>query len=230
MPAEQKKLSYRVLIAIVSQRLGEKAEALLSAQHIPTQYHVMAKGTATKESLDLLGLGQVDKTVFLTLSTAPTAHKLLHKLRDELYLGTPNTGIAWTVPISGGSAGILRMMQEMDTQNKETAEVEQMEDKYTMVIVLVNQGFSDDVMAAARTAGATGGTVFHSRRVGTEESHHLWGITVQEEREIVMIIADKEHKLAIMKAIGERCGVQSEAQGVVLSMPVDDIVGLKKDS
>lgn len=104
-----------------------------------------------------------------------------------------------------------------------------MDSKYTMILAFVNQGFSEDVMSAAKSVGAGGGTVFHSRRVGSEESSQFWGISIQQEREIVLILAEKESNVAIMKAISEKCGVQSDAHGVVLSVPVENVAGLNKD-
>ena len=95
-------------------------------------------------------------------------------------------------------------------------------------MAFVNQGYSEEVMAAAKPAGAGGGTVFHSRRVGSDETQQLWGITIQEEREVVLILASQENKLAIMQAITEKCGIKSEANGFVISMPVDGVVGINK--
>ena len=57
----------------------------------------------------------------------------------------------------------------------------------------------------------------------------FWGIPIQQEREIVLILATKETKVAIMKAISDKCGIQSDAHGVVISLPVDDVAGLNKD-
>lgn len=100
------------------------------------------------------------------------------------------------------------------------------ENDYQIIVALVNQGYSEEVMAAARPAGAAGGTVLHSRRVGAEEALSQWGFSLQEEKEAVMILAKAESKLAIMQAICDNCGLQSEAQGIVLSLPVDNVVGL----
>ena len=44
-----------------------------------------------------------------------------------------------------------------------------------------------------------------------------------------MIIASAENKLAIMKAISESCGLKSEAEGIVMSMPIDEVIGLGDD-
>ena len=101
-----------------------------------------------------------------------------------------------------------------------------MENEYSEVMAIVNQGFSEEVMNAARPMGATGGTVFHSRRVGSEEAMKFWGISIQQEREVVLILAKKEDKKAIMQAIHKECGMQSKANGIVLSLPVDGIIGV----
>ena len=143
----------------------------------------------------------------------------------------PNTGISFTVAMSGGSGHILQLMEKMEPEEKERLaernETDMTDNEYSMIMAIVNQGFSEDVMNAARPKGASGGTVFHSRRVGNEEAMKFWKISVQEEREIVIILAQKEDKKAIMQAIGENCGMESKAQGIILSLPVDGIVGLE---
>ncbi|MCI8697309.1 MAG: P-II family nitrogen regulator [Lachnospiraceae bacterium] len=100
------------------------------------------------------------------------------------------------------------------------------ENAYSLIMAIVNQGFSEEVMNAARPKGASGGTVFHSRRIGNQEAMKFWKISVQEEREVVLILAQKEDKLAIMQEIGRQCGMNSKAQGIVMSLPVDGIAGL----
>ena len=100
------------------------------------------------------------------------------------------------------------------------------EAKHTLVAAVVNRGFSEDVMNAARAAGARGGTVIHSRCIGNEEATGVWGLSVQEEKEIILILSKAEVKLDIMRSITEMCGVNSKAQGVVFSFPVDSVMGL----
>ena len=98
--------------------------------------------------------------------------------------------------------------------------------KYAMVAAVVDQGHGDEVMEAARSAGARGGTVIHGRQVGDETAVNFWGISLTDEKEIVMIITDNEHKLPIMQAISKNCGVNSEAKGFVLSMPIETVIGI----
>ncbi len=94
---------------------------------------------------------------------------------------------------------------------------------------MVNQGYSEQVMDAARAAGAGGGSVLHSRHVvdsSSKETVSFWGFHVQEEKEMILIISSAEKTLAIMKAISKECGMRSQAQGLVVSPPIDDALGL----
>ncbi|MDE6926204.1 MAG: P-II family nitrogen regulator [Acetatifactor sp.] len=130
-----------------------------------------------------------------------------------------------------GSAIAVQIMESLQPDINplllERNGLEMSENRYYMIMAIVNQGFSGAVMEAARPEGASGGTVFHSRRIASEETMKFWKISVQEEREVVMILARREDKLSIMQAIGQKCGVKSEAQGVVFSLPVDESVGLE---
>ena len=125
---------------------------------------------------------------------------------------------------------MVRLIETLEPENSrmsiERDEVEMMESEYSMIMAITNRGYSEEIMDAARPLGASGGTVFHSRRIGSEEAMKFWGISVQPEREIVLIIAQKDVKKPIMQAIGKKFGMQSEANGIVLSLPVDGIAGL----
>ena len=234
MTNENRRLEYRLLFLISSQRLAPKALEIFSRQRVPMQYHVHAKGTASGEFAEMIGLGGSDKVVLLGMLTKHVADEMLLELQTQLYLGTPNSGIAFTVPISGGSASVTRLMQvlqeehEQEHMDTERIQGDYMDNNYTLILAFVNQGCSEEVMSAARPAGAGGGTVFHSRSVSNEEVQKLWGISVQPEREIVMIVAEREKKLAIMKAISEKCGSQSPAKGMMISLPIDGVAGLKR--
>ena len=100
------------------------------------------------------------------------------------------------------------------------------ETKHSLVAAIVNSGFSDDVMKAVRAAGATGGTVIRSRRIGNEEATGFWGLSVQDEKEIVLVLTESANKVALMQSLGESCGMHSAAQGIFMSMPIDSVAGL----
>ena len=107
----------------------------------------------------------------------------------------------------------------MASGNNETA-------KHELILVIVNRGFSDAVMDAAKEAGAHGGTVFLARGTGAGDTQKFFGITIQPEKEVVMILVPKEKKRDIMRAVGKGAGLIKEGRGIAFSLPVDDIVGI----
>jgi hypothetical protein len=173
-------------------------------------------------------LGGIDKCVLLSILPKPFADVMLHKLHEALHMDTVNSGIAFSVPITGANNRILQqMVTGTKSLEREWNEVQTMEEtKKVLIAAIVNRGFSGDVMEAARAAGAGGGSVIYSSRIGNEEVSGFWGISVQEEKEIVLILSELEHKLQIMRSISEACGVQSEAKGLVVSLPIDTAIGV----
>ena len=230
MTANRKKASYRILFLIATPKLVKKAVDLFNQEDVPMQYLFHAQGTASSEVMDMLGLDGVDKNILMSMMPKAFAGEMLSKLQKKLHLGMPNTGIAFTIVLSGGSGHIVQLIDSLQPEVNRTLlernETGMAGSEYYMIMAIVNQGFSEEVMNAARPVGASGGTVFHSRRIGSAEAMKFWKISVQEEREVVIILAAKDDKQAIMEAIGQQCGMQSKAQGMVMSLPVDGVVGL----
>ena len=98
--------------------------------------------------------------------------------------------------------------------------------EYAVIWVSVASGYSDDVVDAARNAGAKGGTVMKGRRRSSEQVSHHFGISMQEEQDFVMIVVPRDKKSETMAAITSVCGLGTDAHGVVLALPVDEVMGL----
>ena len=98
--------------------------------------------------------------------------------------------------------------------------------KYEVIICVVNSGFSEAVMDAAREVGARGGTVIRARGTANLEAEKLFGIAIQPEKEIVMILIESKLKNDILHALYNAVGLNTPGQGIAFTMPVDDVVGL----
>ena len=100
--------------------------------------------------------------------------------------------------------------------------------KYTheVVFCIVNSGYSDAVMDAAKKGGARGGTVINARGTGAKEAEAFFGITVEPEREIVMILVPANDKDTVLQHLYDEVGLQTKGQGIAFSLPVDAAVGL----
>jgi nitrogen regulatory protein PII len=100
--------------------------------------------------------------------------------------------------------------------------------KYELILVIVNNGFADSVMDAAREAGATGGTVINARGTAKEETLARFKVFMTPEKEMVLIVCEKKLKENILKKVHEKCGLSTDAYGIAFALPIDDVVGLKK--
>jgi len=227
----ESKTPSRMLFLIAGHKFADRAVKLLQEREMPLLYTFIGHGTATSEMMDLLGLGTAEKTILITLLPKDRANRFLQELNDRMQeMERINRGIAFTLPLLSANKLLLRLMGTLSLTEEEERKEETMamsEKKYALITAVVNPGFSEEVMTAARGAGAQGGTVLHTRQVGTEASRTALGLDVQEEKEMIMIVADCEHKLQIMQAISENYGLHSEAKGIVCSLPIDGTIGLR---
>ena len=99
---------------------------------------------------------------------------------------------------------------------------------HELIYVILNEGFSDMVMAAARPAGATGGTVLAGKGTGARESEKFLGISLANEKDVLLIVAEAAKKSAIMKAIVEKAGPGTDAAAICFSLPVSGVEGLRR--
>ena len=102
-----------------------------------------------------------------------------------------------------------------------------MDNKHEMIFCIVNAGFSELVMDAAREAGARGGTVIHGRGTANKEAEEKFNIPIQPDKEVVMIIVSSDIKDNVLKALNLAVGLDTDGQGIAFSMPVDMVIGIK---
>lgn len=102
-----------------------------------------------------------------------------------------------------------------------------MSDKQHQVIVcIVNNGFADEAMDAARAVGARGGTVMSARGTANIEAEKAFQIQIQPEKEMIMILVSEDIKEDVMHALYRSVGTHTPAHGIAFAVPVDDVVGI----
>ena len=131
-----------------------------------------------------------------------------------------------------GMQGFLYKLLNEHTAESDGEEVEKEVKKmnepitHAMILVTINQGYSDAVMNTARAAGATGGTILKGLRCSPGKSAVIFGITIQEEQEIVAIVVPKDKKNRD-HAGDQLCSWNGlSCHGVAFSLPVDGIMGV----
>lgn len=101
-----------------------------------------------------------------------------------------------------------------------------MENNYEMVLCIVNAGYSETVMDAAKEVGARGGTVIHANGTANKEAEQFFHITIQPDKEIVMILVPADIKDDVLHAVYRSAGLKTAGQGIAFSLAVDHVVGL----
>ena len=97
---------------------------------------------------------------------------------------------------------------------------------HEVIICIVNAGFSEAVMDAAKDFGAGGGTVLRARGTANTEAEKLFQISIQPEKEMVMILVESKLRDDILHALYRAVGLNTPGQGIAFSLPVDSVVGL----
>ena len=237
-----------LLLFIVDWNQVNIISGVLGKEHVCFHFISKARGTANSDILDLLGIGAEDKAVISCLEQQLRVPVLLREVRRGLNSSSPGAGIAFTVPLSGINNPLLRVFRQPDSKTTEaraepTAPANSRGEgraersysgherrhsgrSYCLIMAVVNMGYSDALMNSAHGAGASGGTVLNARRQAHEGTDKFFGISVQEERELIMILTSEEKKPSIMGVIAEGYGLSSKAQGIVFSMPVKSIMSL----
>lgn len=106
-----------------------------------------------------------------------------------------------------------------------------MENKdYEVIIALVNQGFSETVMDAAREVGARGGTIVHARGTGNKEMEKKYGVIITPNKEMIIILVKKDIRDEVLTAIYKTAGLSTDGQGIAFALPVEAVAGLKFDN
>ncbi len=185
------------------------------------------KGTAASEVLDSFGLEAAKKAILFAFVTGTEWKEIKSGLRKQIKIDIPGSGIAFIIPLSsiGGKKQLEFLTEGREFKKGEESTLK--ETKYELLVVIANQGYTDMIMDAAREANAPGGTVIHAKGTGTEKAEKFLGVSIATEKEMIFMVARKEGKNAIMKAIMEKAGIHSEARSVVFSLPVTETAGMR---
>ena len=97
---------------------------------------------------------------------------------------------------------------------------------HEVIFAVVNAGYAEDAMAVAREQGARGGTILNARGVAREKEAAFFGITIHAEKEILMLVVEKNIRDQVLNALYKEMGMDKKAQGIAFSLPVTDVAGL----
>lgn len=218
-----------LLLIVVRREFAEAYRAFLTREGMPSVFTALGEGTASRSMLSLLGLEDTEQAILCTMTDRQAARRLLRRMVSDMGINMPGAGIAVALPVGsiGGKSSAAYLLEK---QQPIAGEVPTMQDKpeypYDLIVAIAQRGHSDEVMNAARGAGARGGTIVHAKGTATEFTAKFFGVSIAEEKDAVLIVTPREGKDGIMRAIMEKAGVRSPARAAVFSLPVDSVAGL----
>ena len=219
----------KLLISMVGRHKGDLF--MTAAKAAGARGGTITHGRAVVESklLQALSLADVQQDIVFTLlrDEAPAVISAVcaNCRENPKKLG----GIAILLDVSGM---LVRMAGNAPskpgpTENTEPCtgtRSEHMNPGYTLLTVIVNNGYADDVMAQARKAGARGGTILTGRGTASQEDVKFFGITLVPEKEVLMIVAEKDMVTPILDAIRQVPTLAEPGGGIVYTMDVEEFI------
>ncbi|MGI6704917.1 MAG: P-II family nitrogen regulator [Clostridia bacterium] len=217
--------SVQMLTLILSESQSHKCVRLAKERGIRGGMVMLGRGTVSSAVLNLLGIKSQRKEVVKYLLTKDRAEEMMDYFDDVLQLKNPGHGIAYTTPVISAVG-----LPEQETNHKriitDTAKRMEGESMFNKLTVIVDYGMSNDVMDIARKAGARGGTILHGRGAGAEIATSLFGVEIEPEKELVIILIPNDIVDKVVNALSHELHLDEPGKGILFVEPILDTRGL----
>ena len=214
-----------MLLAIIRRGKGAQYIKALEEDDVVLHFQCVGDGTAPSEMIDILGLSNREKDIIISFATNKTAERIASTLTKNLGAMHSYQGLFMIISTNAFSRISAEIIKRNSNDSIKGGGDEKMssEYKYSLILAAVNRGYTDSVMQTAKIAGATGGTVIKARHAEAEIVEAFANTKLNEEKEIIAILAPDSVRNQILESVNNEFGLKSEAQGVVLSVPVDKV-------
>ena len=216
-----------LLVLIYSEGNDKKINSILNKFGVKVKTVTNASGTASASVLDYFGLAETKKDVYLAIIPDYLEHNILSKLKNTFKFEEIGTGITFTIPISSSNKFLMDSFKKSDVEEK-VKDMKEDNNKYHLIITIVLEGYLEQAMAAAKKAGATGGTVIKGRGLANLLPAKVLGFNIETEREVILNVVEDESKQKVMEEITSAVGIKTGGKGVCIALPISDAIGLNK--
>ena len=223
----------KLLVGIINREDERRFTDVVNECATALHFTGIGHGTAHSSYRSYFGFNEIDKCVSMSLIPDFMEHNILSAVGHSLKLYLGGRGIAFTVPMSGISNIINDAILESDDKVEKSLtgsfNISKKKGNQTMhelVIAVVNDKYTDIAIEAARSAGATGATVFHTKSTNNTKAEQAIGTKLTGETDSIFFLTSVEYKAKIMEAIRDAAGLKTEGGAIIFSLPVDDLVGI----
>ena len=214
-----------IVCTIVERGAGQKIAKVYEKLGLGFHYRVSGEGTAPSDLLDILGIGTSERDVLISPAPREAAEGLVEMIHRDGISGVRAKGIMCVLPLTAASAKIAGALMSARTGEQEE-EMSMNSMKQSMILIAVDQGYTEAVMNTAKSVGARGGTVIRSHILRSEEHASFGGPTFAGERELILIVASQGERNAIMESVDRIHGGDNAAHAILYSLPIEQTAHL----
>ncbi|MCR5288658.1 MAG: transcriptional regulator [Treponema sp.] len=209
-----------LLVSIVPHNCGEFISNVANKAGASGGTIVMGRGTAATTVLQMLGLGETSKDIVYIVVDTAKKQDIVSAIVTSCEAKKKHFGILFSIDTftfvkSGTEVGGV---EDMSLEQK----------SHQMITIIVNKGYAEDVMAAARKAGAGGGTIINARGTAREDDATFFGVSIVPEKEMVLILTEREKVSAILESVKNLACLSEPGSGIAYCTPTDDFSMLGK--
>ncbi len=208
---------YSVIVTISKQGKASKILSKLKEVDVKGGTIVYGKGTASNEILKFFEYTSIKKEILFTVIKKERENEILEYMSKCFNFHKPNTGIAFSMPLI-----------EVVTTNEHAKEgkKENLDMEYEVVFVVVDNHRGDEVVSIANRYGAKGATIIHGRGSGVHEKGSIFNITIEPEKEIVMMLIKANKHQEVVDGLSKELDIKSPGNGIIFSASVNQALGL----
>lgn len=219
-------MSYKLIVSIVPHDSGDFITDAANKAGAGGGTILMGRGTAANSVLQLLGLGDTSKDITINLVSADVSDKVISSIVEACQEKKTHFGVLFTLDASdffkAGAKTSSNADTSTQTKSNQNKGDDAMANSYEMINIIVNKGYAEDAMAAARKAGAGGGTIINARGTAREGDAQFFGMNIVPEKEMLMILVPADKKDEIVKAVTDLPCFAEAGSGIVFCSNAND--------
>lgn len=208
---------FNVMTLIISEHQANHFIDIIKEKSLYDGIVFLAKGTVKNSFLNLIGLKNQKMRLIDVLIESEKSKEIMDYTAEKLKLNEPNHGIAYLTS--------RRMVKDEKGESNASNTIGE-KTMFKKITVIVNRGMADDVMDIARESGARGGTILHGKGTGTKNAAKLFGMEVEPEKELVLIIVPTEIEEKIVKNLYDNLEMQNSGNGILFVEDITDVRGI----
>ncbi|MCR5699779.1 MAG: transcriptional regulator [Treponemataceae bacterium] len=190
---------------------------------------LVGTGTSANSVIQFLGLGSSEQDILYTIVDEKIELDVINAIKTKCEnnrLVSAKNGAIFSMDVTDFIRG-GKNSTDKETSKKENSDMSS-ENNYTMITAIVNKGYAEDAMAAARNAGAKGGTILAAHGTAREGDAKFFGVEIVPEKDMLLILVPKADTQKILDAIQNLECLQKAGSGITFCTEVDNFTLLGK--